>query len=149
MLNNKIFSWWFVIYLGCLQVRRHRTLSVPQTDPAAEAAERRESAEHVSREQDHQHSQAGSRSAVMFLLWASRPYFCCVTVVHLSPVHSSHSARGFPARVHSLRSRRPRGKVAERAALPRLPQHSQTHLWLPAPTDLWPVSCLVVDYKML
>lgn len=56
-------TWNFnSLYISAsLQVWRHRTLAFSQADPAAEAAECRESAEPVSREPEHKHSEASCR----------------------------------------------------------------------------------------
>lgn len=79
---------------GCSQVRRHGALALPQADPAAEAAERREPAEHVGTEQGHQHSPARSRLALTSLLWASRARVCRLTVLYPSvhPARTLHEA---------------------------------------------------------
>lgn len=56
--------------------------------------------------------------------------------------HSSLAPWGFSSRVHSVRSGRPRRKVAEWSPLSGLSEHTQAHFWLPTPTDLWPVSLM-------
>lgn len=91
---------------------------------------------------ENRNTNAARLAAGRYLSVSMCPVCSChiwLTALYFHP-HSSFSPWGFPSRVHSVRSRRRCGEVAEWATLSGLSQHSQAHLWLPPSTDLRPVS---------